>query len=49
MLRFFSLIILLFDNYSLRVVDLIIRKSFKILFTVYAISVVGEIIAFVSQ
>ena len=49
MFRFEAKVVLLNDNSSLRMVDWHISKNFRILFTLYDVSIVGEIVAFVSQ
>ena len=46
----FSLLIMLFmDNSSLRIVDWQISNNWSIIFTRYAFSCMGEIVAFVYQ
>ena len=49
MFRFLSLIKLLTDNFSIRIVDWRITNNFKTFFILYAISNVEEIVEFVSQ
>ena len=47
--RFSLLIILFIDNSSSRIVDWHKSNSCNILYTLYATSLVGEVVAFVSQ
>ena len=49
MFRLLSLIIFIIDSSSSRIVDWHISNNFKILFTLYATSNVGKVVAFVSQ
>ena len=49
MFLFSLLIILIIDNSSSRIVDWHMSNSCNILFTLYATSIVGEVVALVSQ
>ena len=49
MFSFESLVIFLLDKSSLRIVDWHMSNNFRILFTLYAVSIVGKTVAFVSQ
>ena len=47
--RILTLNLLLVENSSIRIVDWHIYNNFKKLITLYAVSIVGEIVAFISR